>query len=189
MRRVLVPVCLLTALVARSAHADEKALPPAPTDGSRAAPPPPPAPPPASKLSFAGGHVGYAFGPAAGDDHGFRQALDIGAMVGFKSYDGGSSSGLPSQTSGTIFGVSSLLGFRKYPSYVTGEIGGGGDNAFTGGFGVIGPAVRVDPKAGGGVALRLGGDVFLLEVAVRLIAIFVPDRELVFALTLGVGRD
>jgi len=189
MRRACAALCLANVLVAHEARADGPSLPPAPADGSPVAPAPPPAPPPASKLSFVGGHVAYAFGPAAGDDHGFRQALDVGAMVGFKSYDGGSSAGLPSQTSGTMFGVSSLLGFGKYPTYITGEIGGGGDNAFTGGFGVIGPAVRVDPKAGGGVALRLGGDVFLLEVAVRLIAIFVPDRELVFALTLGVGRD
>jgi hypothetical protein len=148
-----------------------------------------PAPETTSKVAFAGGHVAYALGPAVGDDSGFRQGLDVGAMAGIASYSGGSSSGLPGKSSGLVFGASSLIGFGKYPSYVAGEIGGGEDNAFTGGFGVIGPAVRVDPKAGGGLALRLGGDVFLLEVGLHLIAILVPDRDVVFAFTVGVGRD
>ena len=147
------------------------------------------APEPTSKLAFAGGHVAYALGPAAGDDSGFRQGLDVGAMAGITSEGGGSSSGLPGRSGGLVFGASSLVGFGKYPSYVAGEIGGGEDNAFTGGFGVIGPAVRVDPKAGGGLALRVGGDVFLLEVGLHLIAIVVPDRDVVFAFTLGFGRN
>ena len=178
---------------ARAARADDAtatpAVPPAtpPETESPSVRPPPPTV--ERKLGIAGGHIAYAIGGAVGDDLGFRQGLDLGLMAGLKSYDGGSSSGLPGKTSGLVFGASSLIGFGKYPSYIAGEIGGGGDNAFTGTFAVIGPAVRVDPKAGGGVGLRVGGDVFLLEVGLHVIAIFVPDPDIVFALTVGFGRD
>ena len=175
----------------RAARADDTTGTPAvaPSTPPETAPPPVAAPPTARKLGFAGGHLAYAIGGAVGDDLGFRQGVDLGLMAGLKSYDGGSSSGLPSNTSGLIFGASSLVGFGKYPSYIAGEIGGGGDNAFTGKFAVIGPAVRVDRKAGGGVGLRVGGDVFLVEVGLHVIAIFVPDRDIVFAFTVGFGRD
>ena len=100
-----------------------------------------------------------------GDDLGFRQGLDLGLMAGLKSYDGGSSSGSPQQHQRAHL---RRVEPHRLPAsirrIIAGEIGGGGDNAFTGKFAVIGLAVRVDPKAGGGVGLRVGGDVYLVDV-------------------------
>jgi hypothetical protein len=181
----------VAALGAGEARADGSDAPAPAAIAQATSPDAPPAAPASPKrtLAFAGGHAAYAIGAAVGNGAGFRQGLDLGVMAGLKSYDGGSSSGLPSERRGLVFGASSLIGFGKYPSYVAGEIGGGADNAFTGWFCVFGPAVRVDPTAGAGLGLRLGGDVVLIQAALHLLVIVAPDPEITFALTVGFGRD
>ena len=75
----------------------------------------------------------------------FARVWTSASWRGSRATTAAAARGSHSNTSGLVFGASSLVGFRKYPSYVAGEIGGGGDNAFTGKFAVIrARRVRVD---------------------------------------------
>lgn len=142
----------------------------------------------ADGFTFGGAHAAYAVGPAVGDRPGGRQGFDLGAVGAYGPPSNGDSSGMPARSDVLLFGANALLGFGKYPSYVGGEFGIGGDNGFTGGFATVGPVARLDPTPGAGAAVRLGGDAMLLEVTLHLIAVLVPDRDLVFAFTFGLGR-
>jgi hypothetical protein len=135
---------------------------------------------------LAGGHLAYAIGASAGSLGVFRQGLDLGVMAGTQSTTG-SSIGMWDSHEGMLFGVSGLVGFHAYPSYVIGEIGWGKDTTLAGGAWLVGPVVRVDPTAGGGAGGRLTFTLLIFEAGLRVIGIAAPSPELQGMVTLGFG--
>lgn len=136
------------------------------------------------------GHAAYAVGGAAASDtlgDGLRQGLDLALVVG--DFDvTGSRDGFWETRNGPVLGVSSVIGFGSYPSYVSVEVGGSQDTTLAG-IAVLGGAlVRVDPEVGGGLLARVNADLFLLNVGGKLMGIVAPEPELIGLFTVGLGR-
>ena len=134
-----------------------------------------------------GGHVAYGLGAAVGKMGGFRQNLDLALVIG--EFDvTGNSGHMPSTSRGWIVGTSAILGFGRYPSVVTVEIGRARDNAFAAIAATIGPALRIDPTVGAGFQGRVHADLALINVGARVIAIFGPVPDVQLCVTVGIGR-
>ncbi len=134
-----------------------------------------------------GAHVAYGIGGAVGKTGGFRQNLDLAFVIG-KFDVTGNSGHMPSTSRGWIVGTSGVLGFGKYPSFATLEIGRARDNAFAAIAATIGPAFRVDPTFGAGLQGRVHADLALINVGARVVAIFGPVPDLQLCFTVGLGR-
>lgn len=134
-----------------------------------------------------GGHVAYGLGGGVGKVGGVRQNLDLAFVIGRFNVTGNSGH-MPSTSRGWIIGTSGILGFEKYPSFGTLEVGRARDNAFVAIAATIGPAVRVDPTFGAGLQGRVHADFFLVNVGARVIAILGPVPDLQLCFTLGLGR-
>jgi hypothetical protein len=84
--------------------------------------------------------------------------------------------------------ASSVLGFGRYPTYASLEIGAGSNTAFLGSGFALGPVLRLDPNLGYGLGGRVNQDVFFLQLGARAMVIVAPQTELVLLATIGVGR-
>jgi hypothetical protein len=140
----------------------------------------------ADDVRLAGFHLAYSIGGGPSSLGIFRQGLDLGVTAGTQSTTG-SSIGMWDRHQGMLFGVSGVVGFHVYPSYVIGEIGWGEDTTLAGWGWLVGPVLRVDPVAGGGAGGRIAFTLLIFEAGVRLIAIAAPSPEVQAALTLGIG--
>jgi hypothetical protein len=137
-----------------------------------------------------GGHLSYALGGAFANDEvgaGLRQNLDLSFLVGSFSVKRGSQS-MGSNKAGWMAGPMGAIGFGAYPTYVGVEAGFGADASVVGWTALVGPIARVDPGAGGGTTVRLAADLFLVELGLRAVAVFVGEPEFQVTGMIGVGR-
>jgi hypothetical protein len=146
-----------------------------------------PGPARAQHVGLAGGHVAYGAGAAAARDGGFRHHVDAGLTLGAASRRE-SRDGLWASGGGPLASASFLAGLSGRPSYVVGELGYGGDTTLAGACAGAGPAVRLGSRAAGGLGARLAGDLFGLQLALRVVALALSQRELVTTASVGFGR-
>ncbi len=126
------------------------------------------------------GHAAIALGGAADDPSGFRAGLDAAFGVAFLRRDGYH----------WLLGAAAESGFHQYPTYVMLEGGGTWPIAakgFVSGLWTAGPAMRVDPRLGGGVEASVSVWFVLFEAGVRSVVIVSDHPEVQILGTVGLG--